>query len=140
MTRTAVINARGRDHAAIRRDAGFVYVGRYNARCGYPCSPWANPFKPGMTWAEACRICGASDDSNPPYQVLDAAAAVRWYVRWLATQPLLMNSLGELRGKTLVCWCCNHEGDGEPDQPCHAVALARLADGIEEVPDAAVER
>jgi hypothetical protein len=91
---------------ALLADPAFVYCGR---RCwGWPASPWANPFKVGPD--------------------ADAKACVERYAEWLATQPHLIAALPSLKGRRLGCWCVNWDGAGEPDRPCHAVLLARLAE------------
>jgi hypothetical protein len=42
------------------------------------------------------------------------------YAAWIRTQPDLMDSVVELRGKVLGCWCA--------PRPCHGDVLAELAD------------
>jgi hypothetical protein len=42
------------------------------------------------------------------------------YRKWLLSQPDLLAQLGELKGKTLGCWC--------KPLPCHGDILAELAD------------
>jgi hypothetical protein len=120
--RTTVTDARGRDHDALRADPSCVHVG------GPGASPWANPYRPGMTWAEACAVTGGPTVAGAPYEALDAAACVNWFRYRLMAREDLLGRLGELRGKVLVCSCCDWGGEGEPDAPCHAVVLARLAD------------
>lgn len=95
---TTVVNKR---RGAI--PAGAVYIGRP--------SKWGNPFshKPG-TLAK--------------YQVLSREEAVAKYREWVLSQPDLMASLSEIRGKTLVCWC--------KPASCHGDVLAKLADACEE--------
>lgn len=101
---TTVIDLRGRDHAALQRDPSVVYVGRASPRTGWPGSSWANPFRAGN--------------------------AVMDYVAYLRTRPELLRRLPELRGKRLGCWCA--DWDGGPGEPCcHAIALARMADGLD---------
>lgn len=56
---------------------GAVYIGRP--------SKWGNPFSIGVHG--------------------DRIECVRQYKNWIMTKPELMASLGELRGKDLVCWC-----------------------------------
>jgi hypothetical protein len=69
---------------------GAVYVGRP--------TKWGNPFTHG-----------------PVEQVVAA------YRQWLGREIMRGNlDLGELRGKTLACWC-------PLDQPCHADVLLELA-------------
>lgn len=69
-----------------------VYVGRP--------SKWGNPFVIGRD--------GSRDDVIAKYRA------------WIVEQPDLMRSLGELRGRNLVCWCT--------PQACHADVLIELAD------------
>ena len=45
------------------------------------------------------------------------------YEKWIVTQPELMNSLHELKGKDLVC-CCK-------PLPCHGDVLLRLVEESE---------
>lgn len=68
-----------------------IYVGRP--------SKWGNPFVLS---------------TNIPRHI-----AVHEYHKWILKQPELMNSLHELRGKDLVCWCA--------PLPCHADVLLELA-------------
>lgn len=63
-------------------------------------SKWGNPFKIGR-------------DGN-------REEVVRKYKEWLLNQPDLMNSLHELKGQTLGCYC--------KPKLCHADILAELAD------------
>lgn len=81
-------------------DAYDVYIGRG--------SKWGNPFThlDGKTTAE--------------YKVASRDEAVDKYREWVLTQPELMASLHELRGKTLACFC-------KPAR-CHGDVLAELAD------------
>lgn len=46
---------------------------------------------------------------------------IEMYEQWLFFNPLLTNSLHELRGRDLVCWC--------KPAPCHGDVLLRLANG-----------
>jgi hypothetical protein len=72
---------------------------RFDDYVGRP-SRWGNPFplRPGD----------------------DRAECLAKYEAWLVTQPHLMASLHELRGKVRGCWCA--------PQMCHGDVLARLAD------------
>jgi len=74
-----------------KREPFDVYVGRP--------SKWGNPF--------------------PLKREEDRDAVLVKYRRWLATQPALIASLHELRGKVLGCWCAPRR--------CHADVLLRLA-------------
>jgi hypothetical protein len=54
--------------------------------------------------------------------------AVELHRLWLLSQPDYLANLYRIRGKALGCWC----GDWEPGLPeiqCHAVTLAKFADG-----------
>lgn len=71
-----------------------VYIGRG--------SKWGNPFRIGAD--------GSREDVIMKYKV------------WILKQPALLAALGELKGKTLGCWC-------HPKQ-CHGDVLAKMADAI----------
>ena len=60
-----------------KRDKYDVYIGRP--------SKWGNPFSIGKD--------GNRDE------------VIEKYREWIVKQPELMNSLGELKGKVLGCWC-----------------------------------
>ena len=78
----------------------------YDVYIGRP-SKWGNPFSHlPNTLAE--------------FRVSSREEAVGKYEEWLRTQPDLMASLPELRGKRLGCWC--------KPKACHGDVLARLAD------------
>ena len=81
-----------------------VYIGR--GRGGI----WGNPFshKAG-TLAE--------------FQVASRDEAVDKHLAWLRTQPELLAKLGELKGKTLGCFC-------EADERCHGDNLIQLIDEL----------
>ena len=71
--------------------ANRVYVGRP--------SKWGNPFALGRD--------GSRDE------------VISMYRCWVVTQIGLMNSLDELRGKDLICWCA--------PLACHAEVLRDLS-------------
>ena len=75
-----------------------VYIGRP--------SKWGNPF---------------SDKAGTlaMYQVSSREEAIQRFREWLLTQPALMGSLGELKGKVLGCWCS--------PKHCHGDVLVELA-------------
>ena len=75
--------------------ASRVYVGRP--------SKWGNPFALGR------------DRSRDE--------VISNYRCWVVTQTDLMNSLDELRGKDLICWCAPFA--------CHAEVLRKLANGAD---------
>jgi Domain of unknown function (DUF4326) len=70
---------------------------KYNVYIGRP-SKWGNPFVVGIDGTRA--------------------EVVRKYESWVVTQKHLMDSLTELQGKILGCWC--------HPQLCHGDVLARL--------------
>ncbi len=74
-----------------KKSAHDVYIGRP--------SKWGNPFVLGK-------------DGN-------REEVITKYEKWIRTQPELMGSLHELRGKVLGCWCS--------PSACHGDVLARLA-------------
>lgn len=88
-----------REKGEIKQDCD-VYIGRKCENGGWslPQSKWANPF----------RVSG------------DQQAAVDKYREWIMTQPDLLNSISELKGKTLGCWC--------KPLPCHGDVLVELAE------------
>lgn len=75
---------------------------RYDVYIGRP-SKWGNPF----TMSEY----GFRKD------------VVNKYREWIVTQPHLMDSLHELKGKTLGCWCA--------PLACHGDVLAEMANRSE---------
>jgi hypothetical protein len=77
-----------------RTDEYDIYIGRP--------SKFGNPFKIGR-------------DGN-------RAEVIRKYHIWIFSQPKLMASLRDIKGKRLGCWC--------HPLPCHGDVLAMLADKI----------
>lgn len=73
----------------------------YDVYIGRP-SKWGNPFQIG--------IDGDREEVIEKYEV------------WLKNNPTLMNSLHELKGKVLGCWC--------RPQACHGDVLERLANDL----------
>lgn len=82
---------------------GFdVYIGRG--------SKWGNPFT------------HLKSKTLATYKVETREEAIYEYENWVKTQPELMNSLHELKGKVLGCFC--------KPLPCHGDILAKLADNL----------
>jgi hypothetical protein len=77
--------------------------GAYDIYIGRP-SKWGNPFKIG------------SDGTREE--------VIEKYKKWFMQQPELVNSVSELKGKTLGCWCKPHS--------CHGDFLAELANNHNE--------
>ncbi len=68
-------------------------------------------------------VCEHDGGWGNPYPVhAHGAEAMTLYLDYLATHPeVVARARRELPGKVLACWCA--------PAPCHAVVLARLADG-----------
>ena len=81
---------------------GAVYIGRANPRYRLRSSNWRNPFVIGKD--------GTREE------------VIAKYERYLIESGLI-NQIGELRGKDLVCWCA--------PEPCHGDVLLRLANDDE---------
>ena len=88
-------------------DENNIYIGRnagkYTQR-GVQESKWANPF-----------ICLDWDVAKAEWAVEDL---MRCYEKYVRKNPMLMNSLHELEGKKLGCWC-------KPG-PCHGDVLLKI--------------
>ena len=91
------------------RDAGpwpwpdnYVYIGRAMPRYKLPESKWANPYRIGPDGTRL-EVLAEYDTALPEIN-----------------GGRLLQSVGELKGKVLVCWC-------KPN-PCHGDLLAALAD------------
>ena len=82
------------------RDEFDVYIGRDVTEHGIRGSKWGNPF------------IMADESDGERERVIDA------YRDWIASQPELMASLEELRGKRLGCWCAPRR--------CHGDVLVEL--------------
>lgn len=93
MAVTSVVN--------IRIEKCDVYIGRG--------SKWGNPF----SHLPNCKAA---------FLVKTREAAIEAYRKWIKTQPQLLASLHELKGKRLGCYC-------DP-LPCHGHVLAELADEV----------
>lgn len=87
-----------------KREAYDVYIGRP--------SKWGNPFS-------------HIDDSRSMYLVATREEALELFEAWFRLAPEaeeLRNSLHELRGKVLGCWCA--------PKACHGEILLRLAEEL----------
>ena len=92
-----------------RMPAGAVYVGRPTL--------WGNPFRvvrgrrsKAVTLHRAWLKWGRIPKGTPAFAAINLQALRR----------MVLNSLGELRGKDLACWC-------RLDERCHADTLLELA-------------
>lgn len=79
----------------------YVFIGRP--------SKWGNPFS-------------HLDQSRAEHRVATRKDAVLAYEKYLLEKPELMAALGELKGKTLVCYCA--------PQLCHGHILKKYADRV----------
>jgi hypothetical protein len=156
---TRVINVRGRDRAELEADPDFVYVGRRtrggwpDSPWGNPFHVSAYRREEGMSDQDhefKARICSVlayvalvtpeSDPLGPgfdyyfdPERDYRPGVPIPSREELRAYRELVRSNIASLRGKTLGCWCCDvseqpRTGWGA-DQACHAVILARLADG-----------
>jgi len=57
-------------------------------------------------------------NTTAKYRVKTREEAMQKYEAWIRTQPKLLASLGELQGKTLVCFC--------KPKACHGDVLIKL--------------
>ncbi len=85
-----------------QNDEYDVYIGREVPEFDLVGSKWGNPFV-------------LADDSDEERQ-----RSIASYREWIVTQPELMSSLEELRGKRLACWCA--------PLACHGDVLVGLLD------------
>lgn len=83
-----------------KKDAYQVYIGRP--------SKWGNPYT---------HI--ADKTTKATHIVATREEAIAKYKEWILTQPQLLSSLHELKGKVLGCWCS--------PQACHGDVLLELA-------------
>ena len=98
---------------ALKRRGGVVvqgcdiYIGRACNMGGWRLtqSKWYNPF--------TIKQCGSAEK------------AVSRFEAYLRANPKLVESLSELKGKVLGCWC---KKPSSPNAVCHGDVLARLAD------------
>ncbi len=85
-----------------------VYIGR--GIIGGEKSKWGNPFS-------------HKDGTLAEFKVASRKKAIEKFEEYLLKNKDLMNSLHELKGKTLGCWC--------KPKSCHGDILAKWADGIQ---------
>ncbi len=85
----------------VRKAPFDVYIGRAIAE--FDESPWHNPFRIEVGCGRDC-VCEK-------------------YEAYVRANPELMARLGELRGKTVGCWCKDKHGKGKR---CHGDVLVKL--------------
>ncbi len=88
-----------------------VYIGRamYMGGHALPRSKWANPFKVG----------------DPDIDDIPAAVVAYWKWLYAPERAALLAQVGELRGKTLGCWCV-----AKGTEPCHGWVLIYAVTGV----------
>jgi hypothetical protein len=137
---TTVISVRGKSRDELEADPNFVYVGRAVPRTRWKASKWGNPFKAGCSrevpfiFLQRAAVEKSIDRFVVipiDWLVLTSEQAVDLFRRYVLASPSHRERLGELRGKTLGCWCGGWR-PGQPDIACHAVCLAKLADAMED--------
>lgn len=99
------------DRQAVRNakaDGRFVYIGRDYRQRPKGQRNWGNLAPNGKV------------DTTQLDQHAEQLRAVEAFRQWVQTQPNLMTSVAELRGKVLVCHCKR--------LPCHGIVLKELAD------------
>lgn len=100
---------------------GVIYVGRQHRR------------RDGL--GKGAVLLDESEFHNP-YRLRRGAgkeervACVNAFREHLRGRPDLVEGIRRKRGCVLGCWCGEWDGTGEPAFECHAVALARVADGL----------
>jgi transcriptional regulator with XRE-family HTH domain len=99
------------DRQAVReaKAAGrYVYIGRIHYQRPKGQRDWGNYAPDGKV------------EKNRPDQHAEHLRAVEAFRQWVKSQPNLITSVAELRGKVLVCHC--------KGLPCHGHVLKELAD------------
>lgn len=81
-----------------------VYIGKP--------SKWSNPYS-------------YKEGTLAKFMVRDRKEAIEKFEQYLLNNKELMNSIRELKGKTLGCWCKNADGSGPS---CHGDILKKYAD------------
>jgi hypothetical protein len=97
---TTVVHLKRKDGVVVQ--GCDIYIGRKTSKGGWdlPRSKWANPFTLKEHGGQVERV-------------------LTLYTIYLKGRPHLMNSIHELKGKVLGCWC-------KPN-PCHGDILAEMA-------------
>jgi|GEM_PF-3218933 len=131
MIKTTVISVRGQDYESLMANPDFVYVGRrvHYTKWQTP-SVFANPYSVHSFPSNALAFFEA--DLALAYlglivpKRMDRHGKSHHYEDQFRA---MIPRLGELRGKTLGCWCGNYPEN--PDLVCHARLLAELVNAIE---------
>jgi hypothetical protein len=127
-----VIDVRGRDPKELLADPNFVYVG--DACYLWPASFFDNPFREGMTRLDAFDILRYQGmlvvHIKDVFRPLSFQETIDYHKGLLCYDRHRKSRITEeLRGKTLGCWHGAWEW-GQPEIACHAVDLARIANGF----------
>ena len=89
----------------INKEPYDIYIGRP--------SKWGNPYS-------------HLDGTLAEFKVNNRQDAIAKYEEYLLNSPNLMNSLSELKGKTLGCWCGNFTIEDNQHMKCHGQVLLEL--------------
>lgn len=130
---TTVISVRRRKIEELSAIPEFLYVGRAVPRSGWgQTSRWSNAWRVAQFVSpEACvahytmmvgRVM-AGETRLAPECLTRSTYEWEMFVHGIQTAHLL-------RGRVLGCWCGEWQ-PGQPDIPCHAVILAKLAEGAD---------
>lgn len=87
----------------------------YDIYIGRP-SKWGNPFS-------------YKEETLAKFKVKNREESIQKYHEWIMNQPKLLESLHELKDKTLGCWCKPNEGF-KGRLLCHGQILASLVDKV----------
>jgi len=98
--KTKVVNIRSPriKYSDIIGNPDYVYIGRANKYYDLKESKWHNPFRIGIDG--------------------DREQVIKKYKEYILNKPELLDSLTELVGKTLICYC--------KPKPCHGDVLVKL--------------
>lgn len=124
---TTVVKVTSQNAITLRADPRFLWVGRHQTfakACSFPRSPFCNPYGRGTANAQM-----AMRDARDFEAELRLALAEPECGRVHPLIHTIARRLPELRGKRLGCLCVDW-GGGEETWSCHAVCLAKLADGV----------
>ena len=94
----------------LKKEPYDIYIGRPGK--------WGNPYS-------------HKEGTLAEFKVANRAEALEKYEKYLLENETLYNSLIELKGKTLGCWCCNSDDEHSNSKiKCHGQILAKYADSI----------
>jgi hypothetical protein len=135
--KTTVMNVRGHRPDELLARSDFVYVGRAVPRVGWKASIWGNPnhVRRGEDPAKAVDVYREFIETALDFPMKLPSDCSPYELDEQTNALEICLNLYTLRGKCLGCWCCDWDGTGEPERPCHAVVLAQLADSLDDPED-----